>query len=65
VQIRKVTPATAGDKDFLARTFGALEKGDAPSSPASLNGAHQPRRARSEYKHIEVPIRFFTHLETV
>src|ERR1700742_3902408 len=41
VDIGEIAAAAAGDENFLSRPLGKIEDGDAPSSFACFNGAHQ------------------------
>src|SRR5258708_2324628 len=52
-QVGEVAPSTAGDKDFLPESIGALQHCYAPAALAGLDGAHQSRRAAAENECIE------------
>src|SRR5258708_15619089 len=52
-QVGEVAPSTAGDKDLLPESIGALQHRYAPAALAGLDGAHQSRRAATENDCIE------------
>ena len=54
MDVGEVTAAATGDKDFLARAFGSLDHGNAPSSPARLERAHQSSRATTENQCVKL-----------
>jgi hypothetical protein len=54
VKIREVAAAAAGDEDFFADFFGALEEDYAASAFASFDSAHEAGCAAAQNDYVEV-----------
>jgi hypothetical protein len=54
VQIRKIAPSAAGDKNLAARLFVVFEQHHAPPALSGHGRAHQPCRSRAQNNYIEL-----------
>jgi len=65
VDVGEVAAASAGDEDLLAGARGAFEDGDAVSTAASFDGAHETGGTCSENEGVELAVWRLIHSEIV